>query len=63
MGLESWQVGSPNIPARGQRAFCDNSVTNSKYTIITFIPRALFEQFRRLANIYFLAMVRPKHVS
>ncbi|KZT71083.1 phospholipid-translocating P-type ATPase [Daedalea quercina L-15889] len=33
-----------------------NKVRTSKYTIITFIPKNLYEQFRRVANIYFLAL-------
>jgi phospholipid-translocating ATPase len=33
---------------------CDNTVTNSKYTIITFFPLNLFEQFHRPINLYFL---------
>ena len=37
------QVGSRN-----------NGITTSKYTIYTWIPKGTFEQFRRLANIYFL---------
>lgn len=36
--------------------FCDNSVTNSKYNVLNFVPKAIFEQFRRLANCYFAAM-------
>lgn len=36
--------------------FCDNSVTNSKYNALNFVPKAIFEQFRRLANCYFAAM-------
>ncbi len=36
--------------------FCDNSVANSKYTPLTFVPKAIFEQFRKLANCYFLFM-------
>lgn len=32
----------------------NNAVTTSKYTVLTFIPKNLVEQFRRLANIYFL---------
>ena len=28
-----------------------------EYTIFTFIPKNLYEQFRRVANIYFLALV------
>lgn len=34
----------------------DNSVSTAKYNVFTFLPRALFEQFRRLANIYFLVV-------
>jgi phospholipid-translocating ATPase len=33
-----------------------NQNVTSKYTIITFLPRNLFEQFRRIANIFFLAI-------
>uniref|UniRef100_A0A8C5P6M7 P-type ATPase N-terminal domain-containing protein n=1 Tax=Leptobrachium leishanense TaxID=445787 RepID=A0A8C5P6M7_9ANUR len=32
-------------------------ITTSKYNIITFIPLNLFEQFHRLANIYFLFII------
>ncbi|XP_022924003.1 putative phospholipid-transporting ATPase 9 [Cucurbita moschata] len=31
-----------------------NYVKTSKYTIASFFPRSLFEQFRRVANLYFL---------
>ena len=34
-----------------------NKVRTAKYTLITFIPKNLFEQFRRVANIYFLLLV------
>ena len=29
-----------------------NQVISSKYTILTFLPRNLLEQFRRIANVY-----------
>ncbi|KAL0398163.1 UNVERIFIED_CONTAM: putative phospholipid-transporting ATPase 5 [Sesamum radiatum] len=32
----------------------NNYVSTTKYNLITFLPRALFEQFRRVANLYFL---------
>lgn len=32
----------------------DNYVSTTKYNPVTFIPRSLFEQFRRVANLYFL---------
>jgi hypothetical protein len=31
-----------------------NRTTTAKYTAWNFVPKNLFEQFRRLANIYFL---------
>ncbi|KAG2019851.1 phospholipid-translocating ATPase [Coprinopsis cinerea AmutBmut pab1-1] len=34
--------------------YATNQVITSKYTILTFIPRNLLEQFRRIANIFFL---------
>ncbi|KAI0643994.1 phospholipid-translocating P-type ATPase [Trametes meyenii] len=34
-----------------------NKVRTSKYTVITFVPKNLYEQFRRAANLYFLALV------
>ncbi|CAN0222288.1 unnamed protein product, partial [Discosporangium mesarthrocarpum] len=34
----------------------DNGIVTSKYNLITFVPRSLFEQFRRIANIYFLVI-------
>ncbi|KRW99063.1 P-type ATPase, cytoplasmic domain N [Pseudocohnilembus persalinus] len=34
--------------------FPNNSISTSKYTCLTFIPRNLLEQFSKMANIYFL---------
>ncbi|XP_057549813.1 probable phospholipid-transporting ATPase 4 [Amaranthus tricolor] len=31
-----------------------NNISTTKYNIITFLPKGLFEQFRRAANMYFL---------
>ncbi|EDO40789.1 predicted protein [Nematostella vectensis] len=35
----------------------DNKIKTTKYTIWSFIPKNLFEQFHRFANIYFLFIV------
>uniref|UniRef100_A0A0E0LCS0 Phospholipid-transporting ATPase n=1 Tax=Oryza punctata TaxID=4537 RepID=A0A0E0LCS0_ORYPU len=31
-----------------------NYISTTKYNILTFLPKAIFEQFRRVANLYFL---------
>ncbi|KAG2138285.1 hypothetical protein DEU56DRAFT_886925 [Suillus clintonianus] len=36
-----------------EHVYPTNQVISSKYTIITFLPRNLLEQFRRIANIFF----------
>jgi hypothetical protein len=36
--------------------FPDNSIKTARYTCINFVPRNLLEQFRRIANFYFLIM-------
>nr|KYP51617.1 Phospholipid-transporting ATPase 1 [Cajanus cajan] len=36
--------------------FAGNSIRTAKYSIITFLPRNLFEQFHRVAYIYFLVI-------
>lgn len=36
-----------------EHVYPTNQVITSKYTIITFLPRNLLEQFRRVANIFF----------
>lgn len=32
---------------------CDNAIRTSKYSILSFFPVAISEQFRRVANVYF----------
>ncbi|XP_009402930.2 probable phospholipid-transporting ATPase 7 isoform X1 [Musa acuminata AAA Group] len=34
--------------------YSSNYISTTRYNAITFLPKALFEQFRRVANIYFL---------
>jgi phospholipid-translocating ATPase len=38
------------------KVYTTNQNVTSKYTIITFLPRNLLEQFRRVANVFFLAI-------
>ncbi|KAK7148779.1 hypothetical protein R3I93_012961 [Phoxinus phoxinus] len=39
------------------KGFQDNSIRTTKYTLISFIPMNLFQQFHRSANLYFLFLV------
>ncbi|GAA6043079.1 hypothetical protein JCM8097_008410, partial [Rhodosporidiobolus ruineniae] len=39
------------------RGYERNKVRTSKYTLVSFVPKNLLEQFRRVANVYFLALV------
>ena len=36
--------------------FKSNQISTAKYNIVTFIPKFLYEQFRRYANIFFLCI-------
>ncbi|CAA2949310.1 phospholipid-transporting ATPase 1 [Olea europaea subsp. europaea] len=48
----------PNDPEKTNEKFefARNSIRTGKYSILTFLPRNLFEQFHRVAYIYFLAI-------
>lgn len=34
----------------------ENKIKTAKYTIYNFLPKNLYEQFRRIANAYFLVI-------
>ena len=37
--------------------FQDNLIKTSKYSLLTFIPLNLYEQFQSLAKVYFLGII------
>lgn len=46
--------------------FCllqNNYIRTSKYSLLTFLPLNLFEQFQRLANFYFLCLMLLQMIS
>ncbi|POM73128.1 Phospholipid-transporting ATPase, partial [Phytophthora palmivora] len=45
-----------NERLRRDGRYVDNYVTTSKYTLVSFIPKMLFEFFRVIANCYFLVI-------
>lgn len=50
------QISERNIriPGDPKQRFSKNLISTSKYNCITFIPKNTWEQFHKLANIYFL---------
>jgi hypothetical protein len=56
---------SPQLPLQGgdlayrcppRHRYPSNVIKTYKYSALTFAPKCLFEQFRRVANIYFLVI-------
>ena len=43
-----------NPPANATNKYADNHVSTTKYNIATFLPKFLFEQFSKYANLFFL---------
>ena len=43
-----------NPPANAANNYVDNHVSTAKYNVVTFLPKFLFEQFSKFANIFFL---------
>jgi len=46
----------PLIDSRTGRPYINNEIRSSRYTIWTFLPRQLWYQFSKLANLYFLSI-------
>ncbi|XP_051840611.1 phospholipid-transporting ATPase VA [Antechinus flavipes] len=57
--------GEPDVTAKGaphrwrrnqgsSQYLADNRLKTTKYTVLSFLPKNLFEQFHRLANVYFV---------
>jgi magnesium-transporting ATPase (P-type) len=46
-----------NSPCDLPSKYVSNKIKTSKYNLISFLPTSLFEQFRRIANLYFLTTI------
>ena len=48
-----------NVPLQaGEKSkYTKNHISTTKYTCATFIPLNLFEQFKKMANLYFLIIM------
>lgn len=45
-----------DFKANAERAFISNQLRTAKYTPLNMIPKALYEQFKRVSNFYFLVI-------
>ncbi|KAF2180727.1 phospholipid-translocating P-type ATPase [Zopfia rhizophila CBS 207.26] len=43
-----------NPPANSANKYVDNHISTAKYNVVTFLPKFLFEQFSKYANLFFL---------
>lgn len=43
-----------NPPANALNKYVDNHVSTTKYNVVTFLPKFLYEQFSKYANLFFL---------
>jgi len=41
----------------------DNSISTSKYTVLSFFPKNLMLQFSKMANLYFLVLNSKKFIN
>ncbi|CAF1201267.1 unnamed protein product [Adineta ricciae] len=53
----SRKIKANDSDANAAKEYAGNEISTSKYNLITFLPKNLFEQFRRLANAYFLFLL------
>ena len=51
---ESRNIYFNEAAVNGDYHFSGNAISTTKYTWLTFLPKGLYEQFRRSANLYFL---------
>ena len=61
--INIWNLYNENSFER--RQLPNNKVVTAKYTLFNFVPKNLFEQFRRIANFYFLciSVIQVAHMS
>lgn len=56
LDLFNTRTGDPVQDKKKEKEYSENIIVSSRYTIWNFLPKSLLEQFRRLANVYFLVI-------
>ncbi|KAL7992917.1 hypothetical protein Chor_017173 [Crotalus horridus] len=51
------QIQKRHLWCLKKRKYADNAIKTAKYNVFTFLPLNLYEQFHRLANVYFLLII------
>ncbi|XP_058019350.1 phospholipid-transporting ATPase IK [Ahaetulla prasina] len=51
------QIRKRHLWCLKKRKYADNAIKTAKYNFFTFLPLNLYEQFHRLANVYFLFII------
>lgn len=52
--ISNLPFGSKKWKENPNRYYDSNKIKTTKYTILTFLPKNIYEQFHRFANIYFV---------
>mmetsp|Transcript_15593 Transcript_15593/g.14932 ORF Transcript_15593/g.14932 Transcript_15593/m.14932 type:complete len:1139 (-) Transcript_15593:763-4179(-) len=52
--IEPWALNIRNDAAVTNTHGNSNSISTTKYSLLSWLPRSIWEQFRRVANVYFL---------
>jgi hypothetical protein len=56
MDLKNLRSFTINLPASNKQLFGSNYIKTTKYTLYSFLPLSILNQYKRIANIYFLAL-------
>ncbi|XP_068273215.1 phospholipid-transporting ATPase VB [Nyctibius grandis] len=54
--ISNFLLGSKKWKENPNRYYDSNKIKTTKYTILTFLPKNIYEQFHRFANIYFVVI-------
>uniref|UniRef100_A0A8B9DQM2 P-type ATPase N-terminal domain-containing protein n=1 Tax=Anser cygnoides TaxID=8845 RepID=A0A8B9DQM2_ANSCY len=54
--ISNLSFGSTKWKENPNRYYDSNKIKTTKYTILTFFPKNIYEQFHRFANIYFVVI-------